>query len=169
MDGCGCRDDHDRSGQCIRRDHSGKEVNRVRDLPKDAVVVVRPDGVPVEDPTSANGMLMAPPKADFREVYAAGASSKPYDVLAMYEALGHFGTFDFQRDRESNSFYDKYIHAANYAVGVYMAGAGYDKWTSVKIAETYGFFGSSNKYSSEGKEWTERGWADAKQGTWQKK
>jgi hypothetical protein len=80
--------------------HSGKEVNRVRDLPKDAVVVVRPDGVPVEDPTSANGMLMAPPKADFREVYAAGASSKPYDALAMYEALGHFGTFDFQRDRK---------------------------------------------------------------------
>jgi hypothetical protein len=58
----------------------------------------------------------------------------------MYGSLGHFGTFDFQRDRGSNSFYSGYVHASNYAVGVYLAGAGYDKWTSVKIAETYADF-----------------------------
>ena len=147
--------------------HTEKEINVVPGLPKDAVVVARPHGTPIEDQKSATGKLMAPPKADFREVYAAGASAKSYDVEAMYEALGHFGTFDFQRDRGSNSFYAGYVHASNYAVGVYMAGAGYDKWTSVKIAETYGFFGSSNKYSSAGKEWIERGWDDAKQGAWQ--
>jgi hypothetical protein len=147
--------------------HTEKEINRVPDLPKDAVAVTRTDGTAIEDRKSLTGKLMAPPNADFRKVYAAGVRSKPYDIAAMYGALGHFGTFDFQRDRGSNSFYAAYVHAANYAVGVYMAGAGYDKWTSVKIAETYGFFGSSNKYSIAGKEWIERGWDDAKQGAWQ--
>jgi hypothetical protein len=57
--------------------HTEKEINRVPDLPKDAVVVARPDGAPIEDQKSPTGKLMAPPKADFREVYGAGASANP--------------------------------------------------------------------------------------------
>jgi len=53
--------------------------------------------------------------------------------------LQQFGTYDFQRDKATNTFFNKYIHAANYAVGVYMAGAGYGKWLSVTIAQTWGF------------------------------
>jgi len=132
--------------------HTEKEINRVPGLPKDAVVVKRPNGTPIDDSSFPTKKLMAPPKADFREVYAAGASAKPYDVGAIYGALGHYGTLDFQRDRGSNSFYAGYVHASNCAVGAYMAGAGYDKWTSVKIAEPMDSFGSSNKYSSAGKE-----------------
>ncbi len=47
-------------------------VNIVHDLPKDAVVVTRPDGTSVDDPGSPTGKLMAPPRANFQEVYAAG-------------------------------------------------------------------------------------------------
>jgi hypothetical protein len=39
-------------------------------------------------------------------------------------ALRQFETNDLQRDKAANPFYKAYIHPANYAVGVYMAGAG---------------------------------------------
>ena len=51
--------------------NSGK-VNVVRDLPKDAIVVTRPDGTTIDDPKSPTRKLMAPPRANFQEVYAAG-------------------------------------------------------------------------------------------------
>jgi hypothetical protein len=81
-------------------------------------------------------------------------------------ALEQFGTYDFQRDKATNTSFSKYAHAANYAVGVYMAGAGYGKWESVKIAQTYGYFRSLNQYDREGREWTEKGWEDAYRGDW---
>ncbi|ACK52104.1 hypothetical protein Msil_3197 [Methylocella silvestris BL2] len=43
-------------------------VNRVKDLPKDAVVVKRPDGSAVEDSESTTGKLMAPPRQFSRDL-----------------------------------------------------------------------------------------------------
>jgi len=83
----------------------------------------------------------------------------------MYGALGHFGTFDFQRDRGSNSFYAAYVMRQLCCWCLY-GWRGYDKWTSVKIAETYGFFWVIKQIQQRGKEWIERGWDDAKQGAW---
>jgi hypothetical protein len=48
-----------------------------------------------------------------------------------------------------------------------MAGAGYRKWESVEIAQTYGFLFSSKKYDDTARDWTEKGWDDADQGKWQ--
>jgi hypothetical protein len=149
--------------------NSGK-VNVVRDLPKDAIVVTRPDGTTIDDPKSPTRKLMAPPRANFQEVYAAGKqiSDKPpwQQFFPAKAALEQFGTYDFQRDKATNTSFSKYAHAANYAVGVYMAGAGYGKWESVKIAQTYGYFRSSIRYDPEGREWTEKGWEDAYRGDW---
>jgi hypothetical protein len=149
--------------------NSGK-VNVVRDLPKDAIVVTRPDGTTIDDPKSPTRKLMAPPRANFQDVYAAGKqiSDKPswQQLSPAKAALEQFGTYDFQRDKATNTSFSKYAHAANYAVGVYMVGAGYGKWESVKIAQTYGYFRSSNQYDPEGREWTEKGWEDAYRGDW---
>jgi hypothetical protein len=113
---------------------------------------------------------MAPPRANFQEVYAAGERLAARSLLEQYyetkAALEQFGTYDFQRDKATNTWFADYVHAANYAVGVYMAGLGYEKRTSVEIAQTYGFFRSSNKFSEEAKEWTEKGWEDAWRGDW---
>jgi hypothetical protein len=146
------------------------DINREHSLPKDAVAVTRPDGTTIADPTSPTKKLMAPPRANFQQVFAAGEKIASWPILQQFDeakaALQQFGTYDFQRDKATNTWFAGYVHAANYAVGVYMAGAGYGKWLSVKIAQTWGFFTSSTKYSSEAKDWTERGWDDAHRGDW---
>jgi hypothetical protein len=75
-------------------------VHTVPGLPKDAVVVTRPDGTTIYDRESPTKKLMAPPQANFQEVYAAGEkiASKPYSeqLKQAGAALGHFGTYDFQ-------------------------------------------------------------------------
>jgi hypothetical protein len=49
---------------------------------------------------------------------------------------------------------------------VHLAGVGYGKWESVKIAQTYDFLFSSKKYDDNARDWTEKGWDDADQGDW---
>jgi hypothetical protein len=147
------------------------DINHMNDLPKDAVVVTRPDGTTIDDPSSPTKKLMAPQRANFQEVYAASkqlaANHFWQDVVPAYEALHHFGTYDFQRDKATHTHFKDYVNAANYAVGVYMVGVGYGKWESVKIAQTYGFLFSSKKYDDNARDWTEKGWDDADQGKWQ--
>lgn len=145
-------------------------VNHVNDLPKDAIVVTRPNGPAVEDPDSTTGKLMAPPRANFQEIYAAGKEISKLPRWRQFQlaraALRHFGTYDFQRDEATNTFFKEYSNASNYAVGVYMAGAGYGRWQSVRIAQSYGFLFSSTKYERTAREWTEKGWDDATRGDW---
>jgi len=45
--------------------NSGKVINIVPELPKDAIVVTRPDGTTIDDPKSPTKKLMAPPRANF--------------------------------------------------------------------------------------------------------
>jgi hypothetical protein len=113
---------------------------------------------------------MAPPRANFREVYAARKELVNLPRWKQAElaraALHQYGAYDFQRDAATNTHFKQYVHAANYAVGVYMAGAGYGRWQSVRIAQLYGFFSSSIKYDADAREWTEKGWDDASDGVW---
>jgi hypothetical protein len=55
---------------------SGK-VNQVHVLPKDAIVVTRPDGTTIDVPKSPTKKLMAPPRANFQEVMRLGRRSRP--------------------------------------------------------------------------------------------
>jgi hypothetical protein len=153
------------TGRGARGENPGK-VHSVGGVPKDAIVVTRPDGTAIDDPTSPNGKLMAPPRANFREVYAEG-TQKP-TVFQINEDIGHFGRFDYQRDKTSNTFYPAYKHASNYAAGVLMAGAGYTREETHDRSETFAYLFSSN-YATDKVErqyWTYRGWDDAHDGIW---
>jgi hypothetical protein len=153
---------------------SGKP-NHVHGVPKDAIVVTRPDGTTIDDPDSPAKKLMAPPRANFQEVYAAGKRIAPKSMSEQYEpagdALRQFGTYDFQRDKATNTYFDEYVPAANYAIGVYMAGAGYSLAGTYAIAQWYAMGHSSNwyKYWSRGRPWIESGWEDAHAGHWNTK
>jgi hypothetical protein len=142
----------------------------VHRLPNDAVVVTPPDGKPVADPDSPTKKLMAPPHADFRQVYAAGRSIAGLSYSEQYRraraAIAQGGTFDFQRDVSQQKFYHPYVHAANYAVGVYMAGAGYSLPVTLALAKLYAFGNSSNYDVQDREDWIRRGWNDANSGRW---
>ena len=105
------------------------DSNREHGLPKDAIVVTRPNGTTIDDPKSPKKKLMAPPRANFKEAYAAGERIANWPLMQQIDpastALQQFGTYDFLRDKATNTYFDEYVPAANYAIGVYMAGAGY--------------------------------------------
>jgi hypothetical protein len=148
------------------------DINRERVLPKDAIMVTRPDGSKIFDPDSTTKRLMAPPRANFQEVYAAGERTANWPLLQQIDAartaLQQFGTYDFQRDEATNTFFYAYIHAASYAVGVYMASAGYGLDQSLALAQAYAVFNSSNAFDDKykGREWKIKGWEDAHRGDW---
>lgn len=137
----------------------------VHGLPDDAVVVTTPDGKTIADPDSKTKKLMAPPRADYREVYAAGRAIARLSLLsqipAIRSAVGQGGTYDYQRDPVTGFFHDAYTNASNYAVGVFMAGAGHSLYATEITAESYAFLFSSNFGSPKTIKWIERGWHDA--------
>jgi hypothetical protein len=154
--------------------NSGKP-HHVHGVPKDAIVVTRPDGTPIDDPASPNKKLMAQPRANFQEIYAAGERIANWQLMQQLDpartALQQFGTYDFQRDEATNTVFDEYVPAANYAIGVYMAGAGYSLAGTYALAQGYAVGNSSNwyKYWSRGRPWIESGWEDAHAGYWKTK
>ena len=93
------------------------KVNRI---PKNAVKFV----------TASGQEFYAPEKTDFKAIYDLAKSTPPLDEpLAAYEAILHYGTFDFQRNmgrgkQKDNYFYSAYTDASNYVVGVYAHGLG---------------------------------------------
>jgi hypothetical protein len=100
----------------------------LKEPPSDEKIVIPSDGVPIfggNPPT----LLVAPRHADYRQVYAAGqviaSLSYSEQIRRGYAALHHGGTYDFQRDPIRQENQPAYANASNYAVGVYMAGAGY--------------------------------------------
>jgi hypothetical protein len=122
------------------------------EVPDDAVSLTAGDGTP----------FYAPPYADFLEVYAAGQANWQNPVAAVL-AVGHYGTYDYQRDE--GVFYSAYTDASNYAVGVYMAGAGYSFDATIAIAGFVANLQSSNAGSERQSGWWTRGWNDATNGT----
>ena len=72
-------------------------------------------------------------------VYDAGKADGG-DLTKAGLAVGHFGTFDFQRkvDEENKPyFFHKYEDASNYAVGVYMRGAGFSLTWTIILAKAF--------------------------------
>lgn len=145
---------------------------RVGGLPADAKAATPADGISVPDPDSATGKLMAPPHADFREVYAAGrriaSDPLPFQIAQIGASLAQGGLYDFQRDAIRQEVYPAYANASNYAVGVYMAGAGFPLFYTLRMAETYALFHSSNYGGRGQRAWTIKGWKDAEAGRWKK-
>ena len=138
--------------------------------PKDAVSVTRNDGAVVQDPSSSTGTLLAPSRGDYSDIYAEGESIRLLPLLTQEiiigESLAHGGTYDFQRDKATMAFIPVYTNASNYAVGVYMAGAGFPESATIAIAEIYAWRHSSNYGARNQIEWIKRGWNDAHAGHW---
>jgi hypothetical protein len=150
------------------RGYTTERYKTIKDLPKDAVAVNRPDGSFIGDLHFTAGFLMAPPNADFKRVYAAGMETAPTDVSAIIDAVTQGGAFDYQRDATNKVFYDAYRHAANYAVGVFMAGVGFPRELAIAISQTYAFFQSKQTEENRQQQvfWTTRGWDDGNRGGW---
>ncbi len=101
-------------------------------------------------------------------MYDAGKANR-LDPIAAQRAIGHFGTVDFQRDKVNNLFIEEYKHASNYAVGVYMRGAGFSLRETKIIAGLYARMKSSNADDPEQQTWWTNGWNAAASGTYPKK
>lgn len=82
-------------------------INLEPELPNGAIVVTRPDGTTIDDPSSPTKKLMAPPRANFQEVFAAGEEIASWPIAERIKeakaALEQFGTYDFQRDKATNN------------------------------------------------------------------
>jgi hypothetical protein len=124
-----------------------KGLTVTHDVPADAVKYAAPDGE----------KFFAPPSADFPAMYAAGKSAG-MNPFAINSAVGHFGTYDFQRDSSQDLFIRPYTDASNYAVGVYMNGAGFSLDQTVKIASTFANLMSKNAGTPDQVNWWTRGW-----------
>ena len=126
----------------------------------------KPDGTVIYY-TGDQKELLAPFEANWQDVYDAGKADGG-DPFKAGVAIGHFGTFDFQRKVDENTnrayFFHQYENASNYAVGVYMNGAGFSlKWTII-YAKAYAHSLSSNADAPDPSIWWTRGWKDADKG-----
>lgn len=93
--------------------------------------------------------FLAPPGTDFKAVYYKGQASG-ITPWSAYANVWHYGQFDFQRNMghgykaSGNTFYPAYIDASNYAVGVYLNGAGLSLQNSLRLAGVAAKAGSKN-------------------------
>lgn len=146
------------------------EYKPEHEVPDDAIAVATPDGSTIYDKDSPTKTLTAPPHANFREIYTAGRAIALLPYSEQYRrahvAIAQEGTYDFQRDVAQQKFFDAYVHASNYAVGVYMAGAGYSLEATRTLAKLYALRNSKNYNSQDQLNWIKRGWKDGKAGVW---
>lgn len=84
--------------------------------------------------------------------------------LAALRAIGQFGTFDFQRNKSEGVYYKLYVNASNFAVGVYMRGAGFSLWETKILGELYAYTHSSGAGDKNQAAWWTRGWEAADKG-----
>jgi len=132
-------------------------VTRTDEEPSDAVAYYTPD----------RQKFLAPPQTDWSAVYEAGKANG-LDPIAAWRALGYFGAFDFQRQKDKNLFISKYTDASNYAVGVYMRGAGFSLEETKFIAGLFAHTMSSNAGKPEQSTWWTNGWNAADSGEFAK-
>lgn len=95
---------------------------------------------------SAYGMtFLAPPSFDLGKIEAAGRAGG-WSPSAMNSAVGHYGSFDFQRSTigGNTTFYSQYQVASNIAVGAYLNAAGIPEIIANGIEDVFAAFGSSN-------------------------
>ena len=88
----------------------------------------------------------APPTFDIHKIEAAGKAGG-WNPQAMNANVGHYGTFDFQRTRDTagnTTFYSGYTPVSNLSVGAYLYSAGFSKSVASLISNTFALFKSSN-------------------------
>ncbi len=129
----------------------------------DGRLVRLPDGSPIPDPYSPNGYLMSP-FSDLRDMAKAGkeaglryrallrfgpAVAFAYLYQALGNALGHGGTFDYQRRRyelgnDGFTQLRQFRSVSNFNVGLFCQQAGLALWETLLISGVFAFKNSRN-------------------------
>ncbi len=113
--------------------------------------------------TAPNGQqFYAPPSADWCDEFDAGENNGEWNIPGINSAIGQGGTYDYQRS--GGNFYPAYTNAANYGVGVYMAGAGFSQGEMNALGSLYSFLKSSNANSPNQSAWWQQGYQAATSG-----
>lgn len=128
--------------------------------PSDTVVYKAPDGTKFKAPPGGKESI-------FCRVYKASKTNGG-DLILMDHDIGHFGTFDFQRDSVNRRFIKEYVDASNFAVGVYMNAAGYSLEDTVRIGSTYPSNASPEDKAKQHRMWI-NGWQAAASGEFTRK
>jgi uncharacterized protein RhaS with RHS repeats len=105
----------------------------------------------------------APPGTTFTDVLRSGKANG-WSPAGINKNVGHWGAFDFQRDTAMNQFTRAYTDAANFAVGVYMQGAGYSRASTIRVASTFAAAFSSNAGDPNQAKYWMSGWDAANAG-----
>ena len=147
----------------------------IKGLAPDKINFVR--GVPINAQyhrtTYGNHVFNAPPGANFHTVYKAGnytgTLNIPFKWNQINSDVGHFGNFDFQRQihflqPDNFDFILAYTDSANYAVGVYMNGAGYSLDETINVSGGFAKLFSSNSGDPQQLKMWKAGWNDAENG-----
>jgi hypothetical protein len=96
----------------------GPQNTKTNVIPKNALIC-----------TSGSVTFYAPPSLNPAEIQNAGAAEGPVTgLLDAGRAVGYRGGYDFQRVTNSSggfTFVSAYTNASNFAVGLYLTGAGY--------------------------------------------
>jgi RHS repeat-associated protein len=114
--------------------------------------------------TSDGQTFWAPKSSNFCLAYYAGQENSlviGFSVAAADAAIGHFGTFDYQRN--GNNFYRAYVDASNFAVGVYMEAAGFTYQELSTIGTLFHFGTLSSGDLANQQAWWQIGFAAERQ------
>ena len=93
-----------------------------------------------------NQAFLAPTQFNIKQIEATGKANG-LNPIAVNANVGHYGTFDYQRNRDSagnTTFYSGFTNVSNFDVGVYMESAGYSRAATSAIANGFALFKSSN-------------------------
>ncbi|MDD0815433.1 hypothetical protein PSQ39_12420 [Curvibacter sp. HBC28] len=113
------------------------------------------------------GETFAVPRGtDFNAIKAAG-DGHWLDPTEINRKIGQGGIYDLQRDGTHNQFFTAYTPAANFAVGVYMQGAGHSLPATSFLGVVYAAIKSNNFSVAQTGVWLKwwgMGWASAAYG-----
>jgi RHS repeat-associated protein len=127
----------------------------------------------------AGKTFAAPPGTNFNDVFKAGQDTMNtaikssefggIDPITLFgaeagEDIGKFGRFDYQRNATTDTFIAPYTDASNFAVGVYMAGAGFSYDEVESIGKLYAKITGSTGAISKKIEYWKAGWNAAQAG-----
>jgi hypothetical protein len=132
-------------------------------LPRPSINIVH--GSPENACTCSSGgkNFSAPPGTNYNDVFAAGQNGG-YNPFAADSAIGHFGTYDFQRNYMNNTFTGAYTDASNFSVGVYMRGAGFGREQTFAIGSAFARTMSKNAGAAAMADYWNAGWDAANSG-----
>jgi hypothetical protein len=101
--------------------------------------------LPIGAPSCPGQNFFLPSGFNMDAIVAAGRAGglSPSSALS---AVGHYGTFDFQRQKTvfGTVFYTGYTNASNIAVGAYLYGAGFSELGASLVSNSFALTMSSN-------------------------